>query len=80
MCGIYKITNTINGKAYVGQATNISVRLKNHRSDAFNPNKPGYDYPLYRAIRKYGLENFRFEIIVHVSWVTIFSILNQSHD
>ena len=61
--GIYKITNLVNQKAYVGQATNIKVRFKNHRSDAFNPNKPTYDYPLYRAIRKYGLNNFIFEVL-----------------
>jgi group I intron endonuclease len=61
--GIYKITNKINGKCYVGQSTNIQQRWKDHKKDAFWKNGPDYEYPLYRAIRKYGFENFLFEII-----------------
>lgn len=34
-----------------------------HRSSAFNTNGHNYNYPLYRAIRKYGIENFSFEIL-----------------
>lgn len=63
MIGIYKITNKINGKCYVGQSINIEKRWKEHKKDAFWKNGPEYEYPLYRAIRKYGLENFLFEVI-----------------
>lgn len=63
MVGIYKITNNLNKKSYIGQSKNIFVRWKNHKITAFNPNEPSYNYPLYRAIRKYGLENFSFEIL-----------------
>lgn len=63
MCGIYKITNQINKKAYIGQAVDIRVRFNGHRSTAFNPNDNGYEYPLYRAIRKYGIDNFTFEVL-----------------
>lgn len=59
-CGIYKITNQINGKVYIGKAGNIERRWYEHRSDAKNPNKT---YHLYQAMRKYGLDNFIFEII-----------------
>ena len=62
MTGIYKITNMINGKCYVGQAVNIKRRWKKHKEVAFNNKDPGYSYPLYQAIRKYGLENFAFEV------------------
>lgn len=63
MIGIYKITNMINGKVYIGQSVNIKKRFAAHKSAAFNPKNKHYNYPLYRAIRKYGIENFSFEVI-----------------
>lgn len=67
MIGIYKITNLTNGKNYIGQSNNIRLRWNKHRSVAFQPTSKGYDYPLYRAIRKYGLENFEFSILEECS-------------
>lgn len=61
--GIYKITNTINGKVYIGQSQCITKRWKNHKITAYNSNDRSYEYPLYRAIRKYGIENFDFSIL-----------------
>lgn len=61
--GIYKIENLINHHKYIGQSRRIEQRWKNEQTDAFNPNSHSYDYPLQRAIRKYGIENFSFEII-----------------
>ena len=58
-CGIYKITNIVNGHAYIGQSINIEERWKNHRCHP----KEHSQYPLYRAFEKYGMENFKFEII-----------------
>lgn len=58
-CGIYKITNLINGKAYIGQSTNIEGRWYNHKYYS----KEHSHYPLYRAFRKYGIDNFQFDII-----------------
>ena len=63
MCGIYKITNNINKKVYIGQSICIEKRWKRHYNETRNINSSSYDYPLYRAIRKYGLENFSFEIL-----------------
>ena len=63
MIGIYKIENLINGKVYIGQSTNIKRRWDSHKSTAFNPSSEDYEYPLYRAIRKYGLDNFSFEVL-----------------
>ena len=63
MIGIYKITNNLNNKKYIGQSRNIEKRFNKHRSESFNKNSSHYEYPLYRAIRKYGIENFSFEII-----------------
>lgn len=56
--GIYKITNVINNHSYIGQSVDIKRRWRRHKSDAYKR-----DYPLHRAIRKYGIENFIFEIL-----------------
>lgn len=63
MIGIYKIENLMNKRAYIGQSKNILKRFANHKIIAFNEKDHSYNYPLYKAIRKYGLENFSFEII-----------------
>lgn len=55
---IYKITNLVNGKVYVGQTImSIEDRWRVHRSKSS-------DCPLiHRAIQKYGKENFTVEQI-----------------
>ena len=63
MIGIYKITNLINQKSYIGQAVDIESRFRQHKTTAYNEKSHNYEYPLYRAIRKYGLENFSFEVL-----------------
>lgn len=67
MTGIYKITNTINGKCYIGQAVDIKNRWLAHRRRYKNPKSTQYNCRVYRAMRKYGIENFRFEIIKECS-------------
>ena len=63
MIGIYKITNKTNGKCYIGQSTRIEKRWKDHYYAHQNINDEGYNYPLYKAMRKYGYDNFTFEIL-----------------
>lgn len=60
MIGIYRIINKINGHSYIGQSVDIERRIKHHFNSAFNnsPNNVEYEKTLYRAIRKYGKENF----------------------
>jgi len=55
IAGIYKITNKINNKSYIGISNDILNRWKHHISKC--------DSKLHEAINKYGLENFTFEII-----------------
>ena len=62
-CGIYKITNQVNGKVYIGQSKRIEQRWEEHKISSHNKNSNEYNYPLYQAFRKYGLENFKFEIL-----------------
>lgn len=54
---IYKITNTINGKCYIGFTCDIKTRWGHHRSAGL------VNKPLHKAIRKYGADAFVFEII-----------------
>lgn len=59
---IYKITNTINNKIYIGQTTQtLSGRIHNYKSDVkFYKKNPR---PIVAAMRKYWFENFVFDII-----------------
>ena len=58
---IYKITNLINGKIYIGQTRfNVQRRFHQHLYEA---KKGELNFPLYSAIRKYGEENFKIECI-----------------
>lgn len=60
---VYKITNNINNKSYIGSSINVEKRWQQEKNDAYNSNKISYFYPLQQAFRKYGIENFIFEII-----------------
>lgn len=55
--GVYKITNTTNNKSYIGQSVNIEKRWSYYRHGSKDHT------PILFAIRKYGLDNFTFEII-----------------
>ena len=48
---------------YVGQTVNLHKRKANQVSNAYNELSKEYNYPLSRAIRKYGIDAFRITII-----------------
>lgn len=60
--GIYLITNKLNGKKYVGQSVDIEKRWKQHMIDSKKK-----DCAIYKAIRKYGIENLEFSILEECS-------------
>ena len=63
-CGIYKITNKINKKIYIGQSANIERRWQDHIYASQHKTYYGHIKSLlYPAMKKYGIENFSFEII-----------------
>lgn len=63
MYSVYKITNLINGKCYIGSSIRPEKRWREHINTSKRPNDYKYNYPLYKAFRKYGINNFVFEII-----------------
>ena len=67
LCGIYKITNKLNSKVYIGKSINIYSRWSDHKRAAFKESADTYNRPLYKAFRAHGLENFTFEIIEQCS-------------
>lgn len=62
---IYAFTNLKNNKKYIGQSINDdNSRYNNHMCAIKYEHNNEYDSPLHRAIRKYGLDNFKYEILV----------------
>ena len=59
--GIYKITNLITNDFYIGSSKNIESRLAYHKAK-FKSNEETFN-KLYLDFKKYGLENFKFEIL-----------------
>lgn len=58
---LYRITNTLNNKIYIGQTVDDKRRWGAHKSYAKNSEKTG-QY-IHRAMAKYGTDNFIFEVI-----------------
>jgi group I intron endonuclease len=62
---VYLITNFVNGKVYIGKSNNPQVRWGDHRKVALGGKEkyPLEFFAIHAAIHKYGLNNFKFEII-----------------
>ena len=54
---IYKVTNKINGKIYIGKTYNFEKRKREHIYDINN------ELPFHKALKKYCTENFSWEVI-----------------
>lgn len=63
MIGIYKITNKINNNCYIGLSVDIKRRWESHKVRYKDKENKEYDKVLYKAFRKYGIENFKFEVL-----------------
>lgn len=75
--GIYKITNLINNKVYIGSSKNLNNRLNKHKSD-LNRNIH-YNKHLQSSYNKYGSNNFKFEIIRFVNNINLLIRFEQCY-
>ena len=85
---IYKITCLVNGKVYIGQTSEtIEKRFKRH----VGYQKDEHDTKFYRAIRKYGMENFVIEQIdtannqeelddKEIYWINFYDSVNSGYN
>lgn len=60
--GIYKLTNLLDGRVYVGQAVKIGARFKEHVKKGIGADPPTKNR-LYPAMLECGVENFTFEVL-----------------
>lgn len=70
--GIYKISNKIDGRYYIGSSKNIEKRWKTHKSHL--KNKKHCNIFLQRAYNKYGISNFELTILLECSKDDLFKI------
>lgn len=62
MACVYKITNKLNGKFYIGVTKNLAARKRGH----FYAVRNGLKGRLYNSMRKYGIENFDFDVLEEI--------------
>lgn len=85
---IYKATNTVNGKVYIGKTTRtLEERRKEHEYEATRRDR---NFAFYNAIRKYGTDVFEWKIIDKATtedelnekeryWIAYYNAVNRDH-
>lgn len=61
--GIYKITNAVNGKCYVGRTSDFYRRSHHYIYDFYNQRSRQINEYMLRSMTKYGIEKFTFSVI-----------------
>ena len=54
------------GKSYIGQTNDELNRKRQHKQSAYNEKDKAYNYKFHIAIRKYGFDSFKYEILYSV--------------
>lgn len=84
---IYKITNDINDKIYIGQTSGtLEERFKQHKKKINSEDRK--TYPLYNAMKKYGVEHFFIESLEETDnlqereqyWIKYFDSYNNGYN
>ena len=69
---IYKAQNKINSKVYIGQTINsLQKRIYGHKRDINDNTK------FHRALKKYGIDNFKWEVIKECNCITALNIFEK---
>lgn len=61
--GVYKITNTVNGKCYIGRTMCFYRRSHHYIYDFNNQRSRQINEYLLRSMTKHGLDNFTFSVV-----------------
>lgn len=88
---IYKITNKLNGKIYIGQTLkSLEERFQKHCRKTTEKDKYHMNMAIKKAIRKYGKENFTIELIEEVNqelldvreiyWISFYDSYNKGYN
>ena len=62
VCGIYKITNQVNNKCYIGQSVDVARRWKDHAKCGLGIDTP-VGNKLYKEMQEIGIWNFSWELL-----------------
>ena len=62
--GVYKITNTVTGKFYIGSSKNVKQRWMQHKKPSTWNKCP--NSPMYLDMKRYGKDKFDFQILAEV--------------
>lgn len=62
VCGIYKITNQVNNKCYIGQSVDVARRWKDHAKCGLGIDTPAGN-KLYKEMQEIGIWNFSWELL-----------------
>lgn len=76
-CGIYKITNKINGKVYIGRTNNFHNRHRQHLYAYKKQDSSKSNQYLLNSYNKYGFNNFTFEEIYYCLSETESKVMEQ---
>ena len=88
---IYKITNKLNGKVYIGQTIkSLKERFEKHCWGTTEKDQYHLNMAIKKAIRKYGKENFTIELIEEVEttklderevyWISFYDSYNKGYN
>ena len=88
---IYKITNKINGKVYIGQTTkSLKERFQKHCWNTGKTDLYHFNMAIKKAIKKYGKNNFTIELIEEINkeylderevfWISYYDSYNKGYN
>lgn len=66
---VYKITNNINDKFYIGSTTStLKKRFKQHYTKSNIINDRNYNMPVYKCMRELGRDNFKINLVEAIEY------------
>ncbi|MCK9571654.1 GIY-YIG nuclease family protein [Candidatus Pacearchaeota archaeon] len=77
---IYKVTNLVNGKIYIGKTIRtLEQRQNEHYLAATDPHYEGHNSVFHKAIRAFGIENFEWKTIDTVWFAESLALLENKY-